>query len=100
MNQNNPAHSVETLLTVANGNSGASKVAALVLLSAWNSYDFSVPVADLALLDGDNFQHAINVMNLRYHGRSPENVIADGEKKFHTLYRDWNHLETQRKEAA
>ncbi|MCO1336212.1 hypothetical protein MO867_17925 [Microbulbifer sp. OS29] len=100
MNQINPAHSVETLLKVANGYSGASKAAALVLLSAWNSSDFAVPVAELALLDGDNYQHAINVMNLRYHGKEPQSVIANGDKKFHALYREWNHLEIQRKEAA
>ncbi|QFT53519.1 hypothetical protein [Microbulbifer sp. THAF38] len=100
MNTPNSTHSVETLLKVANGNSGASKVAALVLLSAWNSNDFSLPVAELSLLDGDNYQHALNVMNLRYHGREPQNVIADGDKKLNALYREWNHLEIQRKEAA
>ncbi|WP_299582022.1 hypothetical protein [uncultured Microbulbifer sp.] len=100
MNTFSPTQSVETLLRVAGRHSGASEIAAQVLLSAWNSSDFSVPVANLSLLDGDNFQHALNVINLRYHGRAPQNVIADGEKKFHALYREWNHLEIQRKEAA
>ncbi|WP_444903801.1 hypothetical protein ACJJIU_00110 [Microbulbifer sp. CnH-101-E] len=100
MNTFSPTQSVETLLRVANGYSGASEIAAQVLLSAWNSSDFAVPVASLSLLDGDNYQHALNVMNLRYHGRAPQSVIADGEKKFHALYREWNHLEIQRKEAA
>ncbi|WP_444931536.1 hypothetical protein ACJJIF_07100 [Microbulbifer sp. SSSA002] len=100
MNQINPAHSVETLLRVANGYSGASEIAAQVLLSAWNSSDFAVPVAELSLLDGDNYQHAINVINLRYQGKSPQSVITNGEKKFHTLYRYWSYLEIQRKEAA
>jgi len=95
-----PSVSVETLFTVANGYSGASKAAALVLLSAWNSNDFSLPIAELSLLDGDNFWHAINVINLRYHGKSPQSVIAGGDKKFHALYREWNHLETQRKKAT
>ncbi|WP_444933637.1 DUF7673 family protein [Microbulbifer sp. JTAC008] len=100
MNQNNPAHSVETLLTVANRHTGASEIAAQVLLSAWNSSAFAVPVADLALLDSANYQHAINVMTLRYHCKEPQRVIPNGDKKFHALYREWNHLEIQRKEAA
>ncbi|WP_226649010.1 hypothetical protein [Microbulbifer variabilis] len=100
MNTFSPTQSVETLLTVANRHTGASEIAAKVLLSAWNSSDFAVPVADLALLDGDNYQHALNVINLRYHGREPQSVIANGEKRFHALWRDWNHLEIQRKKAA
>lgn len=92
--------SVETLLTVANGYSGASAIAAQVLLSAWNSNDFTVPVAELSLLDGDNYQHALNVITLRYMGKEPQSVIAHGEKKFRTLQVEWSHLETQRKGAA
>ncbi|WP_226649369.1 hypothetical protein [Microbulbifer variabilis] len=100
MNTFSPTQSIETLLTVAKGNSGASEVAAQVLLSAWNSSDFAVPVANLSLLDGDNYQHALNVMNLRYHGRAPQSVIADGDKKMNALWREWNHLAIQRKDAA
>ncbi|WP_299583039.1 hypothetical protein [uncultured Microbulbifer sp.] len=100
MNPFSPTQSVETLLTEANRHTGASEIAAQVLLSAWNSRDFTVPVENLSLLDGDNYQHAINVMDLRYHGRAPQSVIANGDKKFHALWRDWSHLETQRKEAA
>ncbi|WP_226649308.1 hypothetical protein [Microbulbifer variabilis] len=100
MNTFSPTQSIETLLTVAKGNSGASEVAAQVLLSAWNSCDFAVPVANLSLLDGDNYQHALNVMNLRYHGRAPQSVIADGDKKMNALCREWNHLAIQRKDAA
>ncbi|WP_444901383.1 hypothetical protein ACJJIG_17725 [Microbulbifer sp. SSSA007] len=54
MSNFSPKQSVETLLTVANGYSDASAIAAQVLLSAWNSNDFAVPIAELALLDGDN----------------------------------------------
>ncbi|WP_444886503.1 DUF7673 family protein [Microbulbifer sp. JMSA008] len=100
MNTFSPTQSVETLLTVANGYSGASAIAAQVLLSAWNSNDFTVPVAELSLLDGENYQHALNVMTLRYQGKEPQSVIAQGEKKFRTLCVEWSHLETQRKGAA
>ncbi|USD19989.1 hypothetical protein MJO52_12960 [Microbulbifer variabilis] len=100
MNTFSPTLSVETLLRVANGYSGASAIAAQVLLSAWNSNDFTVPVAELSLLDGENYQHALNVMTLRYQGKEPQNVIAQGDKKFHTLCVEWSHLETQRKGAA
>ncbi|MFA0812662.1 DUF7673 family protein [Microbulbifer epialgicus] len=100
MNYFSPKQSVETLLTVANGYSGASAIAAQVLLSAWNSNDFTIPVAELALLDGDNYQHALNVITLRYMGKEPQSVIAQGEKKFRTLCIEWSHLETQRKSAA
>ncbi|WP_444945618.1 hypothetical protein ACJJIP_16485 [Microbulbifer sp. VTAC004] len=96
MSSFSPIQSVETLLTVANGYSGASAIAAQVLLSAWNSNDFTVPVAELALLDGDNDQHALNLIT----GKDPQNVIAHGEKKFRTLCVEWSHLETQRKGAA
>ncbi|WP_444901318.1 hypothetical protein ACJJIG_17240 [Microbulbifer sp. SSSA007] len=100
MNTFSPKQSVETLLTVANGYSGASAIAAQVLLSAWNSSDFAVPIAELALLDGDNYQHALNVITLRYQGKEPHSVIAHGEQKFRALSVEWSHLETQRKGAV
>jgi len=91
---------VETLPTVASGYSGTSVIATQVLLSAWNSNDFTVPGAELTLLNEDNYQHIPNVISLRHQGKEPQNIIAHGEKKSRTLCVEWFHLEIQRKGAA
>jgi hypothetical protein len=84
--------SVRALLNVANSYSGGSKPAALVLLSAYNSYEFTIPVNELCVLDPNNYQHAINVITARYHGTEPHEVIDDGAAIFDELWNNWKHL--------
>ncbi|WP_346839800.1 hypothetical protein [Microbulbifer sp. SAOS-129_SWC] len=93
--------SILALLKLERGNTGASEIAALVLLSAWNSYDFAVPVADLCRLDSDNFHHAMNTIELRYHGAEPHRLVPNGNEEFEALCQRWAHLKTnERTEAA
>lgn len=86
--------SVETLLGLAIGDSGGATPAALVLLSAYNSQDFQVPVDELCRLDPDNYRHAINVITLRYRGIEPHEVIENGERRFVALWEEHKHLRT------
>ncbi|WP_051686936.1 hypothetical protein [Microbulbifer sp. HZ11] len=94
------ADSVEALLKIESYQSGSSEVAAQVLLSAWNSYDFTLPVAELARLDADNYRHAIRVITLRYHGHEPHTVIKNGDKRFMALHDRWVHLKASSTEVA
>lgn len=86
--------SVETLLGLAIGDSGGATPAALVLLSAYNSQDFQVPVDELCRLDPDNYRHAINIITLRYRGIEPHEVIEHGARRFDALWERWEHLRT------
>ncbi|MFI2810169.1 hypothetical protein [Microbulbifer sp. JSM ZJ756] len=81
--------SVFAMLRAERANTGASEVAALVLLSAWNSDDFSLPVAELCRLDDDNFRHAMNVIELRYYGAEPHRMVPNGNELFGELCRRW-----------
>lgn len=92
--------SVEALLTVEARCTGASEIAALVLLSAYNSFDFSVPVADLGSLDGDNYKHALNVITVRYMGFEPHTLVENGSARFEAMRRRWEHLSTNKEAAA
>lgn len=94
------ARSVEALLELESYQSGSSEVAALILLSAWNSYDFALPVAELGRLDGDNYRHAMRVITLRYHGHEPHTVIPHGDKRFQALYQRWAHRKVYGAEAV
>ncbi|MBN8431834.1 hypothetical protein JF535_13330 [Microbulbifer salipaludis] len=94
------ANSVEALLTIESYQSGSSEIAALVLLSAWNSYDFAVPVAELARLDPDNYRHALRVLTLRYSGHEPHTVIENGDARFKALHDRWAHLKITEQTGA
>ncbi|MEW5250589.1 DUF7673 family protein [Microbulbifer sp. 2201CG32-9] len=85
------AKSVEALMKLERLQCGGSEVAALVLLSAYNSYDFTLPVAELTRLDGDYYRHAMCVITLRYHGHEPHTVINNGDKRFRALCQRWAH---------
>lgn len=92
LDTSNYGESVIALLTLALGDTGASKIAAQVLLSAHNGYFFQLNVASLCDLDSDNYQHAMNVI----HGRSktltePHNLVNKGDDIFQTL---WDHWES------
>lgn len=92
--------SVEALLTVEARCTGSSEIAALVLLSAYNSFDFAVPVADLGSLDGENYRHALNVITLRYMGFEPHTVVENGSTRFEAMRARWAHLSTNKEAAA
>lgn len=89
--------SVEALVRVAQGYTGASRVAAQVLLSAYNGDNFHVDITELGVLDAKNLAHTLRVI----WGRSaqpclePHKVIHDGEAVFHALWDNWCRLHVQ-----
>lgn len=89
--------SVQELVRIALMGTGGSRVAAQVLLSAYNGNNFQVDVTDLGLLDRENFGHALRVI----WGRNmtpwmePQRVIENGDAVFSKLWDDWRRLHIQ-----
>lgn len=87
--------SVKTLLKLANMNCGASEVAANILLSTYNFYDYPLNLSGLCLLDENYYQHAINVIGIRCRlGIEPHTLIFNGDLHFQRLAFSWHHLKT------
>lgn len=85
---------VVCLLPIASRDTSGSRIAALVLLSAYNSYSFRVPLAELALLDDQNYEHALAVIR----GRAelliePHELIDNGGMEFDVLWSQWADYE-------
>jgi hypothetical protein len=89
--------SVEALLKVARMGTGGSGVAAQVLLSAFNGYDFHLDVVDLGRLDSVYIRHALRVI----WGRNidpwmePQHVIENGDAVFGALWDNYRRLHVQ-----
>ena len=76
---------VTRLLEIANANTGGSAAAAYTLLSAYNSYDYALPIAELGRLDIRSMKAVQMVIGMRYHGTEPHEYIANGSKTFERL---------------
>jgi hypothetical protein len=89
--------SVEELLRIAKMRTGGSRVAAQVLLSAYNGYSFHVDVTDLGLLDQETFGHALRVIWGRNQNpwMEPQRVIDNGDVVFGKLWDNWIKLHVQ-----
>ncbi len=84
------------LLKLAQDDSSASEVAAQVLLSTYNSYNWHAPLAWLCHLDALNFDAAITVIKGRWSLHAePHNVIQNGDALFKDLKKRWSNLPTQ-----
>ena len=78
---------VAGLMDLAEQCSGGSRVAAQVLLSAYNGFDFQLDVSDMGNLDRKNFELAMAVIRGRYEcGMEPHNALPDGDNRFDRLY--------------
>jgi hypothetical protein len=89
--------SVEALLRVAHMGTGGSRVAAQVLLSAYNGNCFHVDVTDLGVLDCQNLGHALRVIwgRTRNPWLEPHQVVKNGDDVFGKLWDDWRRLHIQ-----
>lgn len=86
------AEAVQNLLKIATGDTGGARASALVLLSAYNSDDFRLPIAELGCLDPQRYADAIAVIRCRVElGIEPHEVIADGGRKFEALWQTWRN---------
>ena len=78
------------LMTLAQGDTGGSRVAAQVLLSAYNGADFQLNIVDLANLDRGYYQAALAVIRGRVEvGTEPQNLLENGSKVFRDLWKQW-----------
>ena len=84
---------VAELVKLARQDTGGSRVAAQVLLSAYNGYDFQLDITDLGNLDLGNYRLALTVIRGRREcGREPHELIENGGRIFEDLYRRWSRL--------
>lgn len=90
MTEQEYAEAIVKLLPLAQGDTGGSRVAALVLLSAYNGADFQVNVVDLCNLDRGHYQAALAVIRGRVEtGREPQNFLKNGDQIFRDLWAQW-----------
>jgi hypothetical protein len=84
------------LLKLSQSDSSAGEVAAQILLSTYNSYNWHAPLAWFCHLDALNFDAAITVIKGRWSLHAePHNVIQNGHAIFEDLKKRWPNLPTQ-----
>ena len=90
--------SVSSLLIAAIESDTRAQIAASVLLSAYNSYEYKICVTDLVCLGMKLFDDAMNIIRLRtLTGIEPHILVADGHETFrllqfrHGLYAKYHH---------
>jgi hypothetical protein len=87
------ARLISELYSLAVKNCGSSKAAAMVLLSAYNIYDYSIDLGELCLLDPHHYMAAMTVIDLRCnHGIEPHTLFESGDEMFRKLAQSWAHL--------
>ena len=78
------------LLPTALGNTGGSRVAAQVLLSAYNGNAFQLDIVDLCNLDKEHYAAALGVIRGRVElGIEPHTLVNNGDKIFEDLWLKW-----------
>jgi hypothetical protein len=81
------------LVPLAQGDTGGSRVAAQVLLSAYNGDDFQLDIVDLCNLDREHYQAALAVIRGRVELRiEPHNLLANGDQVFRELWDRWQRI--------
>lgn len=73
----------------AESDTGGARIAAHVVLSAYNSADYPLDVAQLGGFDERHFQAALDVISLRYQGFEPHEFFVDGDRLFNEIGRQW-----------
>lgn len=92
--QEDYAKAVAACVDLAQQPTGGGRVAAQVLLSAYNGDSFQLDVTDLCNLDRSNYENAITVIRGRYEiRREPQEMIVDGSNIFRALWNQWARLE-------
>lgn len=92
------AESLRALIQAAMENDIRAQIAASVLLSAYNSFEYKICVTDLVCLGMKLFDDAMNIIRLRtLTGIEPHKLVADGHETFrllqfrHGLYAKYHH---------
>lgn len=82
---------VRLMTGLAQTDTSGARVAAQVVLSAYNGEEWQLDVTELSLLDAEYYQAAINVIR----GRNelmiePHNLISGGREVFRRIWNQWN----------
>lgn len=96
-------NSVKQMLNLCNMRCGASRVAAQVLLSAYNGDDYQLDICALSLLDRANNRHAITVIRGRVELYiEPHELIDNGSEIFRKLCKEWSdyHVDNRSQRPA
>lgn len=81
---------VIALIQLAQQGTSGGRVAAQVLLSAYNGNEFQLDVASMENLDRNNYELALTVIRGRYDTCcEPHSMIKDGSKIFGALWDKW-----------
>ncbi|MBU0945351.1 MAG: hypothetical protein KJ804_12155 [Proteobacteria bacterium] len=81
---------VKNLLPLAQGDTGGSRIAAMVLLSAYNGREFPLDITELCGLDLDHYFDAMIVIRGRVELQTePQTLIKDGSRIFESLWQNW-----------
>ena len=84
------SQAVSKLVKLAQGDTGGSRVAAQVLLSAYNGEDWQLNIVDLCVLDKTNYQAALEVIRGRVELYiEPHTLLKDGDRIFEELWQRW-----------
>jgi len=89
---------VKAFICLAQQPTSGGRVAAQVILSAYNGAAFQLDVSSLCNLDRNNFETAMIVIRGRYDtGYEPHSLILDGSKILRQLWDQWSrlHVETR-----
>jgi len=87
------AEAVVKFVDLAQQPTSGGRVAAQVLLSAYNGSEFQLDVADLGALDWGNFEIAMMIIRGRYETScEPHSLIVNGNKIFQGLWDAWSNL--------
>lgn len=91
---------IQKLVTMAQGDTGGARVAAQVLLSAYNGDAYQLNIVDLCNLDKDHYHAALSVIRGRKElGREPQGCLKNGDQIFEGLWQQWEryHVENRGK---
>ena len=93
MTKQDYAAAIVKLVSLAQGDTGGSRVAAQVLLSAYNGADFQLDIVALGNLDHGYYQAALAVIRGRVELREePQNFVENGDEVFRDLWQQWQRL--------
>lgn len=95
--------SVQLLAALARTDTSGGRVAAQVVLSAYNGNEWQLDVTELGLLDGRYYVAALNVIR----GRNelmlePHRLIPNGQEVFHHIWDQWRryHISNRWKQTC
>jgi hypothetical protein len=90
MDKETYAAAIAKLVPLAQGDTGGSRVAAQVLLSAFNGEEWQLNIVELSLLDQGYYEAALDVIRGRVElGIEPHTLVEGGGRIFEELWLQW-----------